>query len=140
MSKLVVSDPDSGEIRIIQEYGCGKEVIDRYAEIGRSAAFFPQVQDVALFGNYVHRGQLRQRPRMLARLTKSRIRADGRDSAEILGVPAGARITFSDGLSDLAPLIADGGVIPVNSPIPCRWSIRIELFPYQDKHFEVVAE
>lgn len=136
--KLLVWDDPTGEISISQTGGMTEDVIGAYAAMGKRAAFFdlPSLD----YGNkFVHRGQLRERPQMLARLDRDHIRADGMDVAKIMGVKRGAQVTMSDGLSEMKE-IADGSAIQFTSPIPTRWVISIEAFPYLPQQFVIIAE
>lgn len=135
--KLLVWE-ETGELVISQAGAIDNSVIDGYAEMGKRAAFF-DIPSLDFGDQFIHRDQLRPRPQMLARLDRGRIRADGMDTAKIMGVPKGAQVIMSDGLSEIKE-IADGNAIHFSAPIRSRWTIRIELFPYLPQQFVIIAE
>jgi hypothetical protein len=135
--KLLVFN-ETGEIEISQAGGMNPDVIDRYAEIGKRAAFF-DLPSIEIGDIYIHRDQVRERPKMRLRIDKTRIKADGMDAARIFGVPRGAQVHVTDGLTRY-DYIADGTTLEIPSPIPARWHISVEAFPFMPQEFVIIAE
>lgn len=145
--KLLVWDPGTGAVSIMQSGGTDKSVIDRYEELGDRAGFFDQnfnsFEDI-----FIHREKVMPRPRMLARFIntkvdqqgRGRIRADGQDYAQIAGVPAGAYVHATDGMIEQVIERADGKVLPFAVDIPSHWIISIQCDPYYPQRFELIAE
>lgn len=138
MNKLLVWDNQTGEINILQDGGVDDTVIDRYAEIGQRAGFFPDFKESSFDEVFVHRGRLEKRPPMFARIDKTRIKADGQDEAKIIGAPLGAAITVRHGITLLTGRC--DGVIHFTAPLPGVWTIDIERHPYLPQRFQIIAE
>jgi hypothetical protein len=135
--KLLVWDRNTGDVQISQAGAMDDSIVGAYEEMGMRAGFF-DLPSLDIGDVYMHGEQLRQRPKMLLRLDKPRFKA-GADSAKIFGIPRGAQVHITDGLTQY-DIIADGTTLEVPSPIPARWEISIEAFPYMPRTFEVIAE
>lgn len=133
---LFVWESATGAVEIAQEGGVDPDVIGQYEDLGKSARFFDAPLNIG--DVYVHRDQLRERPQLMARLQKREIYA-GVEEAKIFGVPHGAAVHITDGVTGF-DMIADGGIIHLIVPAPGLWTITIDAFPCMPQRLELIAK
>jgi len=84
--------------------------------------------------------ELAERPLMPVEVSKSAIKAGADDTALITGIPKNAKVTiFAAGavLHTLDPV--DAIELEIAIPVPCVYSVRIELWPYRECKLNIEA-
>lgn len=135
--KLLVSDRDTGGIVILQDGGFDGKVMDRYRADGMEASPF-EFSSMDIDRHFIHRGRLREREPMLARINQTRVKTDGNDKITIYGAPLGALVTVRHGRTVMQD--RNDGVINLRASLPGRWSVEIEHPAYLTQTFDIIAE
>jgi hypothetical protein len=133
-----VYEPDG---RIIQ----GIKVYDQpnYAELLTEHGYkfvsrnSPGILSPDLF--FVSGGELTERPPMPIKVSKTRVKAGGRDSAVLTGIPDGARFDVSTSNVSVHSGPLDGTELELFIPVPCIYRVRLDRWPFQTFTVEIEA-
>lgn len=135
--KLLVWEPDTGEIFNSQMGGINEKIIGEYEAMGQRAAFF-DLPSLDYGDKFIARDQLRERPKMFLQVDKHTPRADGQDEVKIRGVPAGVEVIIFDGVSETVHR-ADGKIVHLCFLMPGRYQVTVQGFPYQSQTLAIEA-
>jgi len=87
---------------------------------------------------YVLNGVLTPRPSFSLSLSKSTMTADNTDYINLTGVPSGATVTLSR-VGASKTVTADGTTIQIKTPLPGKYTVTVEKFPYRNGVVNFVA-
>lgn len=87
---------------------------------------------------YVLNGVLTPRPSFSLSLSKSTMTADNADYIDLVGVPSGATVTLSR-VGASTTVTADGTTIQIKTPLPGKYTVTVEKFPYRNGVVNFVA-
>jgi hypothetical protein len=88
---------------------------------------------------FVRNGEIVARPALPAKLSKSVIKADDKDTAELTGLPNPCRVVVSAaGMTLEDQMVTDGGIC-ITSQVPTTYTILVYAFPYKRASFTVEA-
>lgn len=88
---------------------------------------------------FVRDGAVMDRPEIAGRLSKTIIKANDTDTAELAGLPGRCRVVVSAANEILVDEIVTSGGIAITSQVPTTYSIMVEAFPYRRAFFQVEA-
>ena len=135
---LFVWQEETGVPVISQNGGVDSDVIERYRKGGRNADFLERgSMDISRV--FIRNGKFYPRPKILARLDKQEVCADGQDYARLRGVPAGGLVTVSDGLVEQRE-VSNGSDIFITTLTPGRLTITIEAAPHIPQTLQITAK
>jgi len=84
--------------------------------------------------------EIAERPALPIQISKTMIKAGGADSALLTQIPAQARVVVYAAGAELHRLAKlDATELEISIPVPCRYTVVIDLWPYKTSRFEIEA-
>ena len=84
--------------------------------------------------------ELTERPTMPIEVNKTRIKAGGDDSALLTGIPANAQVVIYAVGAELHRLAKlDATELEIAIPVPCAYTVAIDLWPYKTFRIDIEA-
>lgn len=87
---------------------------------------------------YVDKGELLDRPDLTTIIDKRKIKAGGDDSALITGIPRKAKIGVW-AVGQLLHEVTDTDQLEISIPVPCTYTVKIDLWPYKTWSTDIEA-
>lgn len=126
---FVVFDPASGRILRHGRIHCGEP---QHRQRQLAAQILPGEAVIVGIGaaetHYVREGQVFERPILPAAIDRTRIRADGRETCQLLNLPSGTTATVRGRAA-----VIDDGVFEFTTTMPGRYEVALACWPHRDR-------